>query len=330
MWRRRRSPIEQTWRPGKYSTVSKLQATVDELQKRYRLIAFIWAVQKKFDDDRGGYLAALITYYGFLSIFPLLLAAFTIVAYALSGDTAAIRSLESHIGGYPIIGPAATQLEGKHLQGSPLALTLGLILLIWGSMGLANAAQHAMGEIWNVPTRTRPTLLTRLYRGLAWYTVFGVGIVITTFLTSLGAILKWSGGPALSTLLALVLNIVLFAISFRIVAPAGVTARRMLPGAIMAGTAWSFFTGVGIGLAQKLAHSNELYGSFTSVLGLIAFLYLTARVTIYSIEANAVKDMKLWPRALSRTGLEPADREQLTNLARKAERVPDQVVTVRF
>jgi YihY family inner membrane protein len=310
--------------------VEKLQARLDELQKRHAVIAFVWAVQKKFSEDSGGYLAALITYYGFLSIFPLLLASFTIVAYLLAGDASAVKSLESHIGDYPIIGPAARQLEGKHLQGSPLALTVGVLFLIWGAMGLANAAQFTMQQAWNVPASIRPGFLPRLYRGLAWYTVVGVGIVATTFVTSLGSILKWSGGPSLSTLLAFLLNIVVFTVSFRIVSPPGVTFRRLLPGAVVAGWAWSFLTGVGVGLAHKLAHSNELYGSFSTVLALLAFLYLTARVTIYSIEANVVKAQRLWPRSLGPNNLQPADRKQLVNLARREERVREQVVTVDF
>ena len=48
---------------------------LDALQRRYKVTAFLYGVVKKFGDDRGGNLAALVTYYGFLSIFPLLLAA---------------------------------------------------------------------------------------------------------------------------------------------------------------------------------------------------------------------------------------------------------------
>jgi uncharacterized BrkB/YihY/UPF0761 family membrane protein len=109
---------------------------LDAFQRRYSITAFIYAVQKKFGDDRGGYLAALVTYYGFLSVFPLLLAAFTIVAYALSGDHSTVTSLERHISGYPIIGPAASQLQGQTLKGSPAAIAVGVLVLIWGSIGL--------------------------------------------------------------------------------------------------------------------------------------------------------------------------------------------------
>jgi YihY family inner membrane protein len=310
--------------------VHNVLATLDDWQRRHRLPGFLWAVQKKFGDDRGGYLAALVTYYGFLSIFPLLLAAFTVVAYVLSGDQSAIHTLERHVEGYPIVGPAASQLAGKTLRGSPLALVVGVAGLVWGAMGLANAAQFTMSEAWNIPGSTRPGMGTRLARGIGWYTVFGLGAVASTFVASLGSILGWAGGPVLSTLISAIIDVALFLASFRILTPRSVKTRAMLPGAAVAGAAWSILTGVGVGLAHKLAHSNELYGSFSSVLALLAFLYLTARITIYGIEMNAVRALGLWPRSLAGKVLAPADRTQLVNLAKRQQRIADQTVEVGF
>ncbi len=307
-------------------TVDKL----DAFQRRFKVTAFLFAVNKKFGDDRGGYLSALVTYYGFLSIFPLLLAAFTVMAYVLSGDQETIRTIEKHVGSYPIIGPAATELEGKHLHGSPLAIVAGVIGLVWGAMGLAQVAQHTMRQAWNVPERELPRFVPRLIRGLTWYCVFGLGMVASTFVTSLGAVLKWAGGPTLSSLLALLLNVGLFILSFRILSPPVASVRDLLPGAIFAGAVWTFLTGIGIGLAHKLAHSNTLYGSFAPILGLLAFLYLAARLTIYGIEANVVKAEHLWPRSLNDKNLTAADRTQLEGLAKREERVDQQTVEVDF
>ncbi|HEX4864005.1 MAG TPA: YhjD/YihY/BrkB family envelope integrity protein, partial [Acidimicrobiales bacterium] len=258
---------------------------IDSWQQRYRGLAFGYAVQKKFSDDRGGYLAALITYYAFLSIFPLLLAVFTVVAYVLAGDKSAISTLEKHIGSYPIIGTAAQQLKGAKLHGSPLALVVGVGGLLWGATGLAQSIQFAMDEAWNIPAKDRPGFVDRLWRTFAWYAVFGLGIVASTFVAALGSWLHWSGGIILSTLGALVLNVALFLVSFWLLSPS-VAVRDLLPGAIVAGAVWTFLTGIGIGLTHKLAHSNALYGTFGPVLGLLAFLYLGARITMYSVEAN--------------------------------------------
>lgn len=300
---------------------------VDAWQQRHRGVAFVYAVQKKFSDDRGGYLSALITYYGFLSLFPGVLAAFTIVAYVLAGDSSAINSLEKHIGSYPIIGTAAQELKGARLQGSPVALAAGIGGLLWGATGLARALQFAMDEAWNVPVKDRPGFLDRLWRTFAWYVVFGIGIVASTFVASLGSWLHWSGGIFTSTCAALVLNVALFFASFWLLSPS-VALRDMVPGAIVAGVVWTGLTGVGIGLTHKLAHTNSLYGTFGPVIGLLAFLYVVARITLYSVEANAVRAQHLWPRSLTQRELSPADRRQLEYLARKEERVAKETVTV--
>jgi YihY family inner membrane protein len=292
---------------------------IDAFQQRHRVTAFLFGVQKKYSDDRGGQLAALVTYYGFLSIFPLLLAAFTIVAYVLAGDTHAISTLESHLGNEPILGQAARDLRGKQLHGSPLALVVGVAGLIWGAMGLAQVAQQTMNDAWNVPRRDRTGFRTRMLRGLGWYVLFGVG-----------SVMGWAGGTSVSALAAFAINEVIFVVSFWVLSPPAASRRQHLPGATFAAVMWTVLTGVGTGLTHKLAHTNPLYGSFGSVLGLLALLYLAARLTIYGIEANVVLARRLWPRSLTNHRLSDADKEQLVSLARREERVEDQLIRVEF
>lgn len=301
--------------------MGELVRHLDDLQRRWRAPSFVWAVQKKFGDDRGGYLCALITYYGFLSIFPMLLAAFTVVAYVLAGHQSAISSLERHVGQYPVIGSAATDLAGKSLRGSPLALAVGVLGLVWGAQGLAQAVQFSTAQMWNVPRGDRPGFLPRLLTGLSWYAVFGIGVVASTFVSSLGSVLGWSGGPVLSTLIVIVFDVGLFALSFRLLSPAGTAWASVLPGAAIAGTVWAVLTGVGVGLAHHLAHVNSLYGTFAPVLGLLAFIYLMARISVLSLEANIVWNQRLWPRSLTDERPTEADLAQVKSLTRREEKV---------
>ena len=303
---------------------------IDALQRRWKTTSFAWAVQKKFSDDRGGYLCALITYYGFLSIFPLLLAAFTVVAYVLKGDHSAITSLENHVGSYPIIGPAAHQLEGKSLHGSPVAIVIGVLGLIWGAQGLAQAAQFTMDEAWNMPNKKRPGFVSQLKRSMGWYAVFGLGALISTFVSSIGTVFHWAGGPVFSTMVAVVFDAGLFLLLFWIITPPGIAVRDLAPGAVFAGAAWAVLTGVGVSLAHLLAHTNSLYGAFAPVLALLAFIYLMARISILAIEANVVRARHLYPRALTNNDLTPADLRQLEQLAGKEERVEPEQVSVEM
>ncbi len=310
--------------------MNRIIGWIDHLQRRWKTASFVWAVQKKYSDDRGGYLSALITYYGFLSVFPLLLAAFTVVAYVLKGDHSAVASLESHVGSYPIIGPAARQLQGKSLHGQPFALVIGVLGLVWGAQGLAQAAQFTMEEAWNLPNKNRPGFLPRTARSFSWYAAFGLGVVISTFLSSIGTWLHWAGGDILSTLVAVVFDVGLFLVSFWIVTPPGIAAGDLVPGAVVAGIAWAILTGVGVGLVHLLAHSNSLYGTFTPVLALLGFIYLMARISILGIEANVVRSQHLWPRSLNNENLTRADLDQLEHLAGREERMPPERVEVEI
>ena len=66
--------------------MASILARIDRWQQRHGPTAFIFAVVKKFGDDRGGNLAALLTYYGFLAIFPLLLVLVTALRILLRNN----------------------------------------------------------------------------------------------------------------------------------------------------------------------------------------------------------------------------------------------------
>ena len=112
-----------------------------------------------------------------------------------------------------------------------VALAAGLIGLIWGATGLARAVQFTMDQAWNVTNHHRRSFAHRTLIGLGWYIVVGLGIVTSIVVASLGSVLGWAGGLVLSTLLALLVNVALFLLSFRIVSPATVTCWNLLPGA---------------------------------------------------------------------------------------------------
>ena len=86
------------------------------------------AVVKKFGDDQGGNLAALISYYAFFSLFPLLLVFTTILGFVLSGNPSAQQSIvHSALGQLPII---SSSIKTHSLSGNVLALVLGQARLL--------------------------------------------------------------------------------------------------------------------------------------------------------------------------------------------------------
>ena len=312
--------------------LERVVRSVDTFQQRRRTLGFVFAVVKKYGDDRGSSLAALITYYGFLAVFPLLLLLTTFLGYLLgASSSAADRILRSALVDFPIIGDQLTTAI-RPLRGSGLALAVGLIGLGWGSLGVTQVAQHAMAEVWNIPGVHRPNFVTRLTRGVLLFVVLGVGITLTTVLASLAAL----GGHSLIFRVAgfagsAAVNVALFISAFRITTPKQIPTRNLVAGAGVAAAAWTLLQALGGYLvSHQLRHASQVYGYFASVLGLISWLYLGAQLTLYGAELNVVRVRHLWPRSIVQPPLTPADRRTLTDIALQGERRPEETVEVTF
>src|SRR5690242_15598245 len=135
--------------------VDRLLERIDAWQRGRRWSAFTFGVVKKFGDDQAGNLAALIAYYAFFSIFPLLLVLTTVLGRVLAGNAdLQQRLLDSALGQFPVIGEELRPGAGG-IPGSGLALAVGVIGALWGGMGAVQATQNAMNGVWNVPLKNR-------------------------------------------------------------------------------------------------------------------------------------------------------------------------------
>ncbi|MFD8479429.1 YihY/virulence factor BrkB family protein [Kitasatospora sp. NPDC059673] len=312
--------------------IERALRAVDRTQQRHGPPAVVFGVIKKYGDDRGGLLAALITYYGFVSLIPLLLLLSTVLGFVLHGHPGAQEAVvNSALADFPIIG---NQLrENVHsVQGSGLALVIGVLGLLYGALGIAQVLQHTMAEVWNVPGVRRPGYWPRLARSLALFGALGLGLVVTTAAaalvsTTLAGTLARVGGLLLSA----VLNTAVFAACLRVLTPKEVPTRQLLPGSLVAGPLFTVLQAFGAVLvAHQLRHATAVYGFFATVIGLLSWLYLASQITVYASETNVVLARRLWPRSLLQPPLTGPDQEVLESLARQEERRPEQRVAVDF
>jgi uncharacterized BrkB/YihY/UPF0761 family membrane protein len=312
--------------------VERVLRRIDRFQRTHPAVGFPFAVARKYGDDTGGTLTALLTYSAFFALLPALLLLVTGLGFVLAGNPELqARVLGSALAEFPIIG---TQLQRnvQSLRGSGLGVAVGLAWALLGARGLTQAGQHAMAEIWNIPGKERPDFLTRQLRGLALMLVFVVGLVGTTVLTGLGSLGSTSGVfRAANHLASAALNVVLFLLAYRVLTPGLIPTRKLLPGAIVAGVVWQLVLAVGGYLVgHQLRRAGEVYGFFAVVLGLLSWLYIGAQVSVYAAELNVVRARRLWPRSLLQAPLSDTDRRALVHLAKQEERHPEQSVEVTF
>jgi uncharacterized BrkB/YihY/UPF0761 family membrane protein len=311
--------------------VRRVMEAVDGWQRRTRWAGVPYAVVKKFGDDNANLLVVALAWYGFTAIFPLLLVVVTLLGFigAQSIGAGIIGTLHE----FPVIGSSFNPASRSALHGSTLGLVIGLAGLLYGAQGVTQTAQQAMATVWNIPQIQRTGFLPRLGRSLAGLVTIGGAFVINALVTGYAA-----GGttsyairiPVLAGLL--VINAGLYFASFTLLTAKAVGPRGLLPGAVAGAVAFTALITVGTGLiTHQLKNSSATYGAFGTVIGIVAFLLLLAKLSLYAAELNPVLARRLYPRALPLGG-EPtgADRQVLASLVHAEQRRDDQAIGVGF
>jgi membrane protein len=306
---------------------------VDRYQRHHPWLGVPIAVAKKFGEDRAGQLAALVAYYGFFSLFPLLLALVTIVGLVFEGDTGLQeRVVGSALAQFPVLGDRIRQNIGT-LQGSGLALAVGIGGALWAGLGGIKAAQNAMDQIWDVPVKRQPNFVVALLRAVIMLLTLGLFLALSTFLGGIAAGTEDApiGLQVLGIAGSTVLNFLVFWVAFRVLTVAPVGWRDVLPGAAVASVLWSALLALGgYIIGHRLESSTETYGFFAVVIGLLTWLFLGAQITLAAAEVNVVRRKRLWPRSLDPEDLTEADKRTLRELAEVEERREEQRVDVSF
>jgi membrane protein len=307
---------------------------LDRVQQRHAWLGFPVAVWKKFGDDQAGNLAALIAYYGFASLFPLLLVFVTVLDIVLhNAPKLREQVINSTIGHFPGFGTELRVVTHHPVTATGPALVIGLILTFLGARGVAGAAQNALNKVWSVPYYRRPGFPWNLLRGIAMIIVVGLGLIVTSVLAGLAAgvghVITGGSGSIGAVAASLLVNIGVFWLAFRLGTAREVTWRNHFPGALASAVVWQVLQlAGGYIVGHQLAHNQSLYGIFGIVLGLLAWLYLQAQATLYAVEAATVHARKLWPRSLAPPPLTPQDRQAYALYAAAAQRRADEQIRV--
>jgi membrane protein len=272
----------------------------DGYQQRRRPLGFMVAVVKRFQDDQASQMGALIAYYGFFSLFPLLLVFVTVLGFVLQGNPSAQESvLHSTLSQFPIIG---TQLQNNvhSLKGNFFALAIGIAGSLFAGLGVTGATRNAFDGIWQIPSRRRLGFLAWRLRSLGLLALLGVLSIIST--VAAGYVTAATAGATAvlgGVLVALAANLLLFFTVFRMLTSEDVATRDLIPGVILAALVWQVLQHVGgLYVEHVVRHAKDTSGLFAFVLGLLSWLYLGGQLMLIAAEVNVVRARSLWPRSL--------------------------------
>jgi membrane protein len=284
--------------------VPALVDRVDAFQRRHPAVGFPLGVLYKFIDDQGNYLAAVVTYYAFVSIFPILLIASSVLGFVLQGN-AELRDevLNGALSQFPIVGTELGKPQG--LQGSTSAVVFGTIAALYGVLGLGQAAQNAVNVVWAVPRNSRLNPLLSRASSLVLLVLAGLAVLAVTVLTSIVSHAEVFGPDFnrglgwLLKLASLVLNALVLAAMMRLATTARQSFRSSLPGAVAVAVMWQLLQQAGGTYVDRvIARVSDVNAVFAIVLGLLALLYIASVMAVIGLEINVVLARRLFPRSL--------------------------------
>jgi membrane protein len=283
---------------------------IDLAQRRFVPAAFVVAVVRKYLRDRGGQMAALVSYFSFFSVFPLLLVATAVLGFVLDDDPGLQqRIVDSAFADVPMVGMQIEHDIGS-LTGSAVAVVTGLLIATWGGLRVVDTAQIAFHDVWDVPREERPWFLHRRLRGVRLLGVIGLFVAGSAIISPVAAVLVELPlvGAVLLTVASLAVNVAVFLLGFRLLSPRSARWRDLLAGSIVAGVGWLVLRTIGARyLSQVITTASATYRDFAGVIGLLTFFWLVGQLVIVAAEVNVVHARRLWPRALRDGHLPPAE-----------------------
>jgi membrane protein len=301
--------------------VPSLAGRVDRFQRRRRSVGIPLAVLYKYFDDMGPFMAAGLTYYAFVAIFPILLLLSSILGFLLQdNDELKTELLEGTLGQFPIVGTQLSAPDG--ITGSVTTIVVGLLISLYGVTGLGSAAQNVLNTAWAVPRNSRLNPIVARVRTLFMMVFAGVVVVTLPVLSSLLLNLDvldlglegWLG--VLASLLSVAVTAAVFSLMMRYTTTRRPSFWTALPGGLFIAVGWHLLQLLGGAYVSRIiTRATDINAVFALVLGLVALIYLASVVAVLGIEVSVVLRRRLYPRAL----LTPfTDNVELTEADRRA------------
>jgi YihY family inner membrane protein len=289
------------------------------------------ATVKKYSEDRSSNHAGLIAFWAFFSIFPLFLVFVTVLGYVLPASTKGdVLSNVAQL--FPLLDPKTV----GSLSGEWWPLVVGGVSALWSGMAVVRAVQYAFNSAWEIPEKDRPGLVETTLRSLAALSTVGLGLVVATIISGFvagnqsGIDLAWFSRVG-GFVVAIVLDVGLFVIAFRLLTSRSVSTRDVLPGALLSGISfWVLQEISSLIISRYLSGAQSTYGNFATVITILWWFYLQAQITLLGAQLNVVLKERLHPRSLFGGPKTEADRRALQAYAEERTYHEEEDVDTRF
>jgi membrane protein len=305
--------------------VDRVKGRIAELRQHHPVLDHAVRTQEHYGGAKASQQAGAVTYFGFLSVFPVLALAFFVVGWVSKVFPDAQDTLVSAINQmFPgMIGDGANQIQLSDIEDSAGTVGLiGLVGLLYAGLGWLSALRDALITVFELPNRELPNFVMGKVRDLVTLVFIGVVLLVAVGFTGVVSgfskdLLGWAGLSTelgwlvdiLTIVLGLLANALLFLSMFRLLAAPGIPWRAMWSGALLGAVGFEILKQVS-GLLLSITQGNPAFQVFGIALILLVWINYFSRIILYAASWA-------WTHPMAREArvAEPADLVQGPPLA---------------
>lgn len=282
---------------GVPAIVDRVKRRLHEVRQDRPAVDHVLAMQEHYGETKAGQQAGAVTYFGFLSVFPVLALAFFVVGWVAKVYPDAQDTLVKAIGQmFPgIIGKGKGQIQLKDIEDAAGTVgIIGLVGVLYSGLGWLSALRDALITVFELPQREQPSFVMGKLRDLITLAIIGLVLLVAVAFTGIVSgfsndVLGWLGLSTqlgwlvqlLSIVLGLLANAVLFFAMFRLLAAPDLPLRAMCAGALLGAVGFEILKQVS-GLLIKSTQGQPAFQVFGLALILVVWINYFSRVVIYA------------------------------------------------
>jgi membrane protein len=277
--------------------VDRIKRRVHEVREDRPAIDHVLRMQEHYGETKAGQQAGAVTYFGFLSVFPVLALAFFVVGWVSKVYPDAQDTLVKSVGEmFPgIIGTGKSQIQLADIEDAAGTVGLiGLVGVLYSGLGWLSALRDALIIVFELPDYEQPSFVKGKLRDLITLAIIGFVLLVAVAVTGVISgfshdLLGWVGlstqlgwlVQVVSVVLGLLANALLFFAMFRLLAAPDLPKRSMWSGALLGAVGFEILKQVS-GLLIKSTQGQPAFQVFGLALILVVWINYFSRVILYA------------------------------------------------
>jgi membrane protein len=274
---------------------------LDDQRKAWPPLDHVVRTATAYQDRRGNRQAAGLTYYAFLSLFPLIALAFGIAGYIVAYYPQAGAEVTKAID--RVLPGLTAQLDVEQIARAKAGAGIaGLVLLLWGGLGWIGALREALRSMMGLAIgKNDMKFVAKKLRDLVALVLLGLTLVISVGLSTLAtsatpALLSriglghsgWTGLAVrpVSVAVAVLTDMAVCYVLFRRLAGSDKPAGKLLRGVLLGAVGLDILKLAGTFLIARMTR-NPVYASFAVTIGLLLWINFTSRVILFAASWTA-------------------------------------------